>query len=357
MDREVYFSKDESKIILISSFSQMNEDLRMLDRMKYRYEHMLVIGNGFDLNLGLPTRYSDFIQSSIFKRMYVKRIQKRKKQGNPQPSLLDYLYGKKFYERWYDIEAAMLDYISSKKDGNFVNNIKDDKIDYQLVCDCLGRYLVSIFKSGNDLKQAQMMENSYAGQLLKRLNSQSNIIYSFNYTPLKLIVNAVLGNNSLETIRLHGKIKEENIFKGNTESNNIILGVETTNINEIAPGYTFMLKSNSPIYKSTRISLDLLNSRHVILFGHSLNSMDFGYFREFFQVLEKNVNESRRLTIITKDNNSRIDLLDNLRRNGISVRDVFAHARIDIVLTDEIDNKNLESHSLFKQLLEDVSHY
>lgn len=356
MGREYYYSKDGTKVLVVAPFEELASIGCDININKYMHDYMLVIGNGFDLNLGLPTRYRDFVCSCIFKRMYVERIQKRKIQGNPQPSLLDYLYGKKFYERWYDIEAAMLDYISSKKDGNFVNNIEDDKIDYQLVCDCLAKYLVSIFQSGNDLKQAQMMEETHAGQLLKRLNSQSTIIYSFNYTPLKLIINAVYGNNSLETIGLHGKIKEEAIFEGNIENINIILGVETTDITQIAPGYSFMLKSNNPIYKSTRISLDLLNSRHVIIFGHSLNSMDFGYFKEYFQMLERTINESKRLTIITKDNNSRIDLLDNLRRNGISVRDVFAHARVDIVLTDEIDNKQSESYSLFNKLLEDVSY-
>ncbi len=31
---------------------------------------IMIIGNGFDLNLGLETRYQDFIKSSHFKSLY-----------------------------------------------------------------------------------------------------------------------------------------------------------------------------------------------------------------------------------------------------------------------------------------------
>ena len=35
--------------------------------------NLLIIGNGFDLDLGLPTKYSNFIESKYFKKQNIRR--------------------------------------------------------------------------------------------------------------------------------------------------------------------------------------------------------------------------------------------------------------------------------------------
>lgn len=354
MEREFYYSKDGTKVLVVASVGELESINDRINRFKYKYDHMLVIGNGFDLNLGLATTYRNFIESCIFKKMYVKRIQEKRNFAQSTPSLIDYLYGKKFYEHWYDIEQALLEYVSKRPDGSFVNNIQVDKKDYELVCNTLVAYLVSLFQTGDDLKQSQRMKNSSAGQLLKRMSSKRDIIYSFNYTPINLIKDAIFSHYTSEAVRVHGRIKEETIFKGNIKDNSIILGIETDVIRKIAPGYSFLLKSNSPNYKSTCIASDLLRTKHVIFFGHSLNEMDFGYFREYFHFLTSNINNDRKITLITKDKESRVILLDNLRNAGISVRDLFAHTNVEIILTEDIKISNSESSNLFNVLLEDL---
>jgi hypothetical protein len=72
----------------------MEPIIGVMDRFKYRYDHILVIGNGFDLNLGLPTTYKNFVESRIFEKMYVKRKHEKLEKRITQPSLIDYLYGK-----------------------------------------------------------------------------------------------------------------------------------------------------------------------------------------------------------------------------------------------------------------------
>lgn len=358
MEREFYYSKDGTKVLVVAPIGELESIIDGMNRFKYRYDHMLVIGNGFDLNLGLPTSYRNYIESCIFKKMYVKRIQEKRNTSKAIPSLIDYLYGKKFYERWYDIEQALLEYVTKKPDGSFVNNVEEDRKDYEHVCEALIEYLGSLFKTGNDSKQAKEMEASPAGKLLKSLNSKRDIIYSFNYTPIYLIIYAVFAESSLEPVRVHGKIEEGTLFKGNIKDNSIILGIETDNICDIAPGYSFLLKSNNPTYKSSHLANDLLNAQNVIFFGHSLNKMDFGYFREYFNYLTSNPDKERKLTILTKDENSKVTLLDNLRKSGISVRDIFAHTDVEIILTDDIGKKDTESDKLFRQLIEktDIDH-
>ena len=355
MDSELFYSNDGTKVMFVAPLSEMERILDVSNRYKYKNNYMLVLGNGFDLNLGLKTRYRDFVESRIFKKMYVKRMKEKLRKEKIQPSLIDYLYGKKFYERWYDIEAALLEYISRRPDGSFVNNKDEDKEDYDAICCSLIDYLTSLFKTGNDNEQSRMFRSTPAGQLIKKVNTVGNVVYSFNYTPIHLVVNGVIGDTSINPILIHGGIKEKTVFEGNLNDNAIILGVETNNMNEIAPGYSFLIKSNNPAYKSSKIASDLLNSRNVIFFGHSLNQMDFGYFVDYFKMLENNMDEERILTIITKNEESRMALLDNLRYMGITVRDIYAHTKVELILTDNLNNKASEDSISFEDLLNRIS--
>lgn len=355
MEREYYYSKDGTKVMVVAPTWELESIIERMDRFKYRYDYMLVLGNGFDLNLGLRTTYRDFVNSCIFKRMYVNRMKEKSSKGNQSPSLIDYLYGKKFVEKWYDIEEALLDYVSPKPDGSFVNNVKDDEKEYKLVCKALNDYLAGLFATeAINSKQSDMMMDSAAGKILKIIKSEKNILYSFNYTPLNLItrIATVIDESKVPIVRPHGEITGESIVKAKVEENSIILGIETNS--NIAHGYSFLLKSNNPLYKSTHIASDLLQTRNVIIFGHSLNQMDFGYFREYFEHLTHNSDRNRQLTIITKDSRSRVTLLDNLRKSGISVRDVFAHTNVEIILTEDIAKKDSESEKMFNNLLEEI---
>lgn len=356
MEKEIYYSRD-SRALVVTSIEELGSFSPIIYGNRFKYDYLLVIGNGFDLNLGLKTTYRDFVNSCIFKKMYEKRMEEKRTNSNSQPSLLDYLYGKQFDEKWYDIEEALLEYVSKKPDGTFVNNSKEDKKDYDDVCGSLIEYLSSLFKTGNDLEQSKKMKITPAGKLIEKLNfnrTERNVVYSFNYTPINLIIRAIACESRLDPVRVHGEIQEDVIFDGNVNDSAIILGFEISDINNIAPGYSFMLKSNNLAYKSTDIAFDLLNSRNVIFFGHSLNQMDFGYFEDYFKVLASNTEKQRKLIIFTKDEESRVVLLDNIRKMGISVRDIYTHASLDFIRTDYIDNEDSVDSVLFKKLLNKI---
>ena len=86
---------------------------------------VFLIGNGFDLNLGMKTRYSDFYNYFISKQSSSKLIQKLKKEidGNLQNwSDLELALGKytenlhsteEFYEVFDDIEDSLAEYLES----------------------------------------------------------------------------------------------------------------------------------------------------------------------------------------------------------------------------------------------------
>ncbi|MCR5314851.1 MAG: bacteriophage abortive infection AbiH family protein [Bacteroidaceae bacterium] len=358
MEREFYYSKDGTKVMVVAPIGELEQIIGSMNSFKYKYQHMLIIGNGFDLSLGLLTTYRNFVESSIFKRMYEKRTQEKRDDEQINnvkavPSLIDYLYGKKFSERWFDIEQALLEYVSIRPDGSFVNNVEDDKKDFDLLCESLVEYLSSLFQNIK-LDQENSMRDSIAGQLLMKMNSEKNIIYSFNYTPTENVIKSICFEKKNKSISVHGEITADAMFRGNINDSPIILGIETNDISAIAPGYSFLIKSNNAKYKSSEIATDLLLSKHVIIFGHSLNPIDFGYFEAYFKMMATNTDNERKLTIITRDDISRISLLDSIRKMGVQVRDVFLHNTIEFIITANLDNQDSEDYQKFQSLLEKI---
>lgn len=62
---------------------------------------ILIIGNGFDLDLGLQTRFSDFANSSYWVSMYNNFPQRHR-----QLSFIKYLNERKGVDAWFPFESA-----------------------------------------------------------------------------------------------------------------------------------------------------------------------------------------------------------------------------------------------------------
>lgn len=71
---------------------------------------VLILGNGFDLDLGMNTRYSDFANSDIWKQSFQDDIQLYRPD-----TLIGYLNKEKEKNAWFDIEQSMLNYVTNKK--------------------------------------------------------------------------------------------------------------------------------------------------------------------------------------------------------------------------------------------------
>lgn len=301
------------------------------------YNTVVVIGNGFDLDFGFKTRYSDFAHSKIWEEVYKVRSAQVHKD-----SLIHYLDKKKDSDNWFDIEASLLEYVSMRPDGTFVNNVDEDQKDYELICKNLIKYLdeeLNNYKGQNFYRCA-------AGQLLQRTSATSfnntSIIYSFNYTPVNFYATVLdWPYRKLNMEFLHGSIQE----------GDIILGFETDDLTKIAPGYTFMIKSRRPLYKPTNIVLDLINSRNTIFFGHSMNMIDSGYFKDFFVQRSKKSNKDCMITFVTYDDGSRIEILDNLRSMGISIQKLYSNTNIEFIHTSNINNENSNDKQRFVKML------
>lgn len=85
--------------------------------MSENYRVVLVIGNGFDLDLGLRTTYSDFMSSccfldSDFLNPYILSKIRSKISG---VNLFSYLDKKYRYERWIDLENELANWAVNQK--------------------------------------------------------------------------------------------------------------------------------------------------------------------------------------------------------------------------------------------------
>lgn len=277
------------------------------------YKTLLIIGNGFDLDLNLNTSYAKFLNSPFFKdnakdyfsnydlESYYKEI-----------NIFSYLKYKKEINGWIDVENELANLASRKVrgilgDGEILAVVSEkEKQTFQQLRIALCDYLKSI--SYNEVKT-----DSYGLQILRLLNnSDSNSeIISFNYTDINKLA-LIWGDRNIviPVTYMHGNLESRQTAEDDTS---IILGFQDEI--EIDDSYCFMIKSHSPYYTSHNIKSKLDQADEVIFFGHSLGATDYPYFKDFFrkQCAIKSDDKKIKVRISTKDEESRQNILIQLR--------------------------------------------
>ena len=214
---------------------------------------VFIIGNGFDLSLGLPTSYADFIRSPHF----LKNL--------PNSDLFEHIKNKAALENWIDIEAELaVVSISEKIDPYFFD-------DYKLLCSSLSDYM-------NSIDISTINTESPAYQMLSQNYSQTtSYVANFNYTnTVQYILKSIsVPDNeiAISTQHIHGECR----------NGNIIFGVDDharTN-----PAHIFLYKSTSNHSGGRGIKNALKTATQIFFFGHSLGESDHMYLRDFFSRL------------------------------------------------------------------------
>ena len=146
------------------------------------YKVICVLGNGFDLDLGLKTKYSDFIESDFFR----KNIDVNdKSQGY---NLFNYLNYKYKQADWIDIEKELTQLALKKTSvrSNGINVIRKaksplvEKESFYKLHESLTDYL-------SDINYNEIKTNSYAANLMMILKNKFVKILTYNYTNLRRI--------------------------------------------------------------------------------------------------------------------------------------------------------------------------
>lgn len=283
--------------------------------------NILILGNGFDLDLGLKTKYSDFTGSDEWR-----------KYSSEKSTLFKYLNAKKEVERWFDLESELFNYANPQVQKS--RTIKEDKLYFDQLHEGLKNYLRNQQDKDINIK-------SYAAELLKAIvhNDLFHNIYSFNYTDINIFAKQIGITLNSKCTYIHGSLAE----------NSIILGV---NDKRLIPNYDFLHKTMSPYYRSHNLFEDLYAANEVIFFGLSFGEIDFTYFEDFFKSQSSGDNVGRKkknITIITYDENSRRDILRKLNNQGINRQRLYAQSNFQMIRTSVPDDMVL-FNELFDRL-------
>lgn len=300
---------------------------------------ILIIGNGFDIDLGLRTRYSDFAKSNIWEKLM------RNTYGFDQ-DLLAALRETKEKEAWFDIEKTMNEYVRAIRPESLTTDLVDkDKKNFIEVTKALDKYLK------DEQKSRTLESNHYAAQVLRLIADVGGFeYYTFNYTSLGDIATSC--GIKIDTSRITH-------VHGSLENDSIILGVLTDPANQLHEQYSFMYKDNSRFYMSNNMYEDFDKADDIIFFGHSINGMDFPYFKDFF-IKQSGMGgeyKSKHITIFTYDDDSNQQIRNSIRNAQVDLTQLFRRNNISIIQTKQMyydDRNELQKFEVFTERLNDI---
>ncbi len=305
---------------------------------------VLILGNGFDLDLGLKTSYKDFWESEFCPKDYPAPLIHHLNQR--WPDNLDAV-------KWYDLETELLAYyvrnihsgkkedVISQDERKFLEIVRPemwhfgtyndylpaaqslcdkgyitfgggsfnlmsipyqedmlkppawrDRKAFQLIKDRLCKYL-----SAN--KPERDASSTIAYQVLAHLDEEAGKgsavnIYTFNYTRVHLNGRAP---DYAQVYYLHGKCEDEKIIVG------------TRDDQDLNEKYDFLQKSFDPSFNPPALVEDLKEADEIVIFGHSIGENDRQYFKAFFkQQSDYSHSQRKDITIFTKDDASEIQI-------------------------------------------------
>lgn len=250
---------------------------------------VFIIGNGFDLSLGLKTSYRDFMSSIFYNE-----------QLNFGNELFEHLKNQTSIENWIDIEKELAKF-SQKKNGSYCL-----LQDYHLLCETLKKYLSS-------LNIESINQGSQAYKVLTNSFDENTIILNFNYTDSVIY--------SLEKANFSSELISRNVIyvHGSVSENNIIFGVDDSS--RIYKNDTFLYKSTSSHYDGRIVKKHLEDFSSLKIFGHSLGESDHMYFKKIVSQLSYMGSTNKTMTLYYYEDEGKFQLykqLHDLTSNSVA---------------------------------------
>ena len=301
-----------------------------------------IVGNGFDIDMGLPSRYSDFIRSKEWNdavsgfNIY---LQQKDYQNH---SLIAQLQMASTNSQWFDIEQEIHRFIVSHPD-NTERDVRDIRSEFEVIKKALTNYLkrITLTFTADNSKVSTALHYRMRECPLTVTEIYFNYTYPHQY--IKLPIQQAIFNGAQHWVTfVHGSLRD----------NDIVLEFDLQEVEQMNSQLSFMYKYNQ-LKKANHIARNILEAKEIIFFGHSINEMDFGYFKEFFKVASASPIPIRHLTIITYDDESERNIKDNIRNQGISVSDLYSNLwTFDIIKTSKLYDNNAEEGKKWSEFLE-----
>lgn len=275
---------------------------------------LLILGNGFDLDLGLKTSFRDFLNSSSYSSRSCDTATFRLIEDK---------------ENWGDIEGVLRKAVLNSL---FCHNTSiDEEINqtWQLLRNGWGIYLpqyiddvqktIKQWKDSSNYDEsktnAPIITSSCAYSIAKRIVDWS-AVFSFNYTnPADLLFG--IWPNDIHFIHNTFIPHKHSSYPMYQIANFLAIGIDSKRINEQLIDREYLL----PIIKLNFMKTSLLNelnqtmieADNIIFFGHSMSITDSDYFNDFFNGMAANSITDKRLFFVTKNQKTIDDIKNNLR--------------------------------------------
>lgn len=309
--------------------------------------NVLVLGNGFDLSLGLPTKYSDFANSKYWPfKIYNKDL-----TNCLDNFFIEYVDSNKDEldkVRWIDIEELLLNYaLQRRKQADSTEELTaHNKNAYNNLCYAFEQYLNEVV---NKSITKECKRNRYLCDLLTALkeNSSYTQVYSFNYTPTKDILSNYF-DYSPDVFHMHGSLDDS--------SHPLILGISDDYL--IDDCYKFMRKSWHDTNEFHDLNDALFSAEECVFYGMSFGKADFIYFDNFFKsiIQDHRPGEKKKLiNIFTWDEESRKKILDGFESVGITMTRLMSAIQLRIHKISEFEEYK-EKPLSFDHYLEFLQH-
>ena len=306
-------------------------------------ETIVVLGNGFDLAMGMKSSYRDFYDNKKFwpfdQKTSSTNVRIRHRAG------LDTFLHDNMQENWYNLENLLAEYAKSIKSVSREQVEHDEK--------CFEKLKESLYDFINNAQhnKAPSLANNKARRFVEAIfQYRRPKIYTFNYTAFDHFA-TLYGFENKQAITVHGSI----------DAKNIVIGID--NDLDIPREYNFLKKMSEPSYKSSGLVLDLMGAEEVLIFGHSLAQNDFNFFEPFFRKHSKDSISSSdkrcKIRIFTADNKSKNDVLANIAEmNKNKINLLFAQTDLKFIRTAESSESALyEFEEWIKELKSTKLHY
>ena len=307
---------------------------------------VVILGNGFDLDLGLKTSYKDFWESEFCPKDYpAPLIRHLNSKWNDHLEAV----------RWYDLENELHEYalhgdktdVVNEVERSYVLNHSDyqinnelnylgvrddffslaekgyiqledhfiktaripyrddfslsvldrDKKAFLLIKEGLCKYLTSIDKP---IPESLTVAFHLLLAMTKCVKAGDTVdIYTFNYTRVQMYGYSM---NTIPVFYMHGSCKDNMIIVGTRDGTPMVCE------------YDFLQKVMDDSFRPPDILATLDKADEVIFFGHSLGENDRQYFEQFFtkQVGSDNLKEPY-IFIFTRDSDSKVDIKRSLK--------------------------------------------
>ena len=303
-------------------------------------ETVIVLGNGFDLDLGWDTSYKSFYNKHNGWKMH----------RTDEDDLFQYIIHK-VPGNWFDFERALHEYALHRSENPFPKD-NTDKIDRDIQdYNTFKTQLMDFIAEGS---KGPVKMDSHAYRLLEayvgaKKNKTSDRffplkLFSYNYTPLLNVIHQIDSSVKVGYIPVHGMVEKRNIIFGFHDDL------------RIPKEYRPLQKSMDENYVSSDVVRESLQAKTIIFFGLSLGYIDGVYFKNLFEQISNFTNPqmiNKHIVFITLNIQSGNYIKNNLLDAGINLQLLYNSNRLDFIYTD--DNQKDKTETIFEGLLNSIN--